>query len=155
MKYETADPQLFAKFEAKRQAMTDFLAAQSDVVFAYVYGSFANDEATERSDVDIGVFFDPELNIDYIKRPMELAVALDDILGSERIDCVALNAAPLGLCFNVVYEGELLVNKNDLILADFEIYTTSKYLDRKYYRDRYDQAIREDFLKRKTYDAKR
>ena len=106
--------------------ISSLLAQNSDVKFAYLFGSCARGDVGPLSDVDIAVFLDGRVSpFDFRLR---LAAELAQALGSEHFDLVTLNDAPLLLKYEVVRGGRVIKEDKNKRVA-FETRTLSEYLD--------------------------
>lgn len=106
----------------------DYLFAREDIVFAYIFGSFATGEAHFNSDIDIAI---------YTKNYLEtlelggIVVDLEEMI-EQRIDIVILNDRPKEhpeLAYRIVAEGELLFNKDHETFVNFKTDAFLYYLD--------------------------
>ncbi len=99
------------------------LAHYPDVVFAYLYGSFAGSDAFH--DVDIAVYLSDE------KATEDVAADLSQHLSDEvklPVDVRVLNAAPVSFRFHVL-RGACLLSRDDDLRADIVEDTVRRYLD--------------------------
>ncbi len=121
------------------------------VILGYVFGSYAKGRVGRMSDLDLAIYFDKkkvkkekwqEL-IEQIKDELEISFRMP-----EKIDLVSLNEVPPLLEREIVYDGKLIYNKNDGIRAHYEAQAISRWLDWKWYQDRFDKAIEKEFGKR-------
>ncbi len=105
--------------------VTDLLRADSDVVFAYVHGSFVG--GGEFRDIDVGLFLanSPDQRT---ARALEISGRLSARAGYP-VDVRALNDAPVSFLFHVLHAGRLLVSRNDELLADLIERTARSYHD--------------------------
>lgn len=94
-----------------------FLEEEKEVIFAYLYGSYARGKTHPFSDVDIAVY----LRENDFKTYMRLLAKLPEI--GKEIDLRVLNDASPLFKYKVIKEGKLLVNKDDGLLKKF-IYET-------------------------------
>jgi len=94
-----------------------FLEEEKEVIFAYLYGSYARGKTHPFSDVDIAVY----LRENDFKTYMQLLAKLPEI--GKEIDLRVLNDASPLFKYKVIKEGKLLVNKDDGLLKKF-IYET-------------------------------
>ncbi len=95
--------------------------------FAYLFGSLARGTALPFSDVDIAVYVDEFADV--VTMRLDLYERLVDCLGSDRVDVVVLNTAPLTLKARVVRCNRILV---DLYPSDrhaFESLVLREYYD--------------------------
>lgn len=146
MKRETSDENLIEKVGKHLPEATEFLKSQEDVAFAYLFGSFADGTATDRSDIDIGVYFLKSTQTERFSLTLTMEVKLDQIFKTDRTQCIALNDAPSTLGYDTILKGKLLFNKDDNLLADYEIHTLSKYFDEDFYRKERYSILRERIL---------
>lgn len=93
------------------------LENNENVVFAYLYGSYARHQEHPFSDIDVAVFLKENTTEAY----MDLLSKLPE-LGRE-IDLRVLNDAPPLFRYKVIKEGLILVNKDPELLRRF-IYET-------------------------------
>lgn len=106
--------------------VTQILAVERHVLFAYLFGSFAQDGPFH--DIDVGILFDTT------ETPMSAERAAFDLAGrlvaATRfpVDVVALNGRPVTFRFHV-YAGEaLVVNDEDRLTQELER-TMAEYFD--------------------------
>lgn len=106
--------------------INSLLAQNSQVKFAYLFGSSIQGETGPLSDIDIAVFLDGRVSpFDFRLR---LSALLAQALGSERFDLVTLNDAPLLLKYEVVRGGRVIKEQKSKRVA-FETKVLSEYLD--------------------------
>ena len=113
------------------EKITVFLEKEEVVLFAYIYGSFCEEDGF--NDIDVAVYVDEttvkkEAFFDY---QLGLAVRLERELKRYPVDCRALNIAPLSFRFSVITRGDLLYSNNEKERVSFEVMTRSLYLDFK------------------------
>lgn len=118
----------------------DYLSQQQDVVFAYLFGSFASRERYR--DIDVGIYMDPYPDL---IRLGNIKVALDKLLKVKaEVDLVLLNGIPKEnptFGFQVIRSGNLLVNKDITFHKDYKNRILCHYFDTAYIRDKMDQAF--------------
>lgn len=114
--------------------ISSFLRSRDDILFAYIFGSFARDE--NFADIDIGVFLREPDCLNTLDLELKLETALQSLTRFP-IDLRVLNNAPLSLVYNVIKESTLVVDKDADLRADFEGRIFKKYLDFAHYRKRY------------------
>jgi len=109
------------------ERLKDFLRGRDEVVFAYVFGSFAEEEAFH--DIDIGIYLSeicPEQSTQY-------GLALSQTLSSQLripVDARVLNFAPASFLYHVI-RGKLIIERNEEVSAQIAEQTVQKYLDLK------------------------
>jgi Predicted nucleotidyltransferases len=123
-----------------------FLENQDAVVLSYLFGSVAQQRAGKLSDVDLAVYLDDSLNsYERFDLELELLSDLGDIIGTDRVDLVVMNDAPISLNFEIIKANHPLFIRDNDLKVDFEHYIMSRYLDRQFYNLRW-----ADDLLRKT-----
>lgn len=96
----------------------EILLKDENIVFAYIYGSFVNEDLFR--DIDVGIYlkdiekkkvFDYEFKISY-----EISEKLN--LDIEIVDVRVLNFAPYNFLNNVFRTGKLLFSRDEVFLTD-------------------------------------
>ena len=140
--------------EARLPSLVEKLSAFPEVTAIYLFGSFARGNPRKMSDVDIAVFTSggsgkkgPPRHLDYI-------VAASKALGTDRLDLVILDSAPLALRHTVFRDGRLLLLRDQEALARFREDSLRQYLDmvplRARYREAYFRRVREGGFARRS-----
>lgn len=117
--------------------LSDHLKACIELDFAYLHGSFLNEE--KFGDIDIAVYLTKEAHIpqDFIiKFEIDLEVQLEKLTGYP-VDVRVLNNTPLSFRYNVLKNGKLLFARDEDSQADFAAGTIIAYIDFTPYRKRY------------------
>jgi hypothetical protein len=107
------------------QPLAAELGSDRNVVFAYLYGSFA--ESRPFHDIDVGVYLRTISSDRVTATALDLAGRLSDRTRMP-IDVRILNAAPISFLFHVL-RGQLLYCRDDALLAEVMEHTVSRYLD--------------------------
>ncbi|HXF68851.1 MAG TPA: nucleotidyltransferase domain-containing protein [Thermoflexus sp.] len=106
------------------------LAAEPDVVFAYLHGSFVEAEAFR--DIAVAVFFDPPPERPW-RREGELADRLEAALRAAGfpfpVDVQTLNRAPPAFRAAAIRSRRILLCRDEDRRSDFEAATWSEYFD--------------------------
>jgi len=97
--------------------LVKFLKDEENVIFAYLYGSYARGMVHPFSDVDIAAY----LKENNFEKYMQLLAKMPEI--GREIDLRVLNDASPLFKYRVIKEGKLLVSKNEELLKKF-IYKT-------------------------------
>jgi hypothetical protein len=125
-------------------ALIETLAAQPDVVAAYLFGSAARGTAGPLSDLDVGLLAGDR------HRAQAACERTTDALGralrTSRIDVVSLASAPMPLRYHVVRDGSLVLCRDAAVVERFVTDTVLQYLDFKPLRDRAFQTMRSAIL---------
>lgn len=104
-----------------------FLENYQKVIFAYLFGSLARDKVLPLSDIDIAIYL--KEGADFSQEKMTILRNLIDILGTEEIDLVLLNIAPLTLKARIVGNKKILVDKDPFLRHSFESLVLREYFD--------------------------
>jgi predicted nucleotidyltransferase len=122
-----AAPQVVADPEAARAILRSCLLDHPEILFAYVFGSFA--EGLPCRDIDVGVFVDAaKLNgLDSFDFETRLSLELSRAAGLP-VDLRVINSAPVGFQHSVL-QGEVLVVRDEARLGDFIEFVSAEYMD--------------------------
>lgn len=114
--------------EEIKDVVSEVCGRNSDVITAYLFGSYARGDHDEVSDIDIALLFD-----DYdIHRLLELARKIDDRIDIDRkIDVRPLNCSNLVFQKNVLSDSIILYEGDREARMDFERNIFRRYLDMK------------------------
>lgn len=124
----------------------DFFFLKTQVLSADLFGSFAENRATEESDVDIAILCDPA----QLPSGLELIAwreELSEILKKE-VDLLCLNTASPIIGMQVDQKRKNIFIKNQLQYSQYQMRLFSDYAELKELRAPMEQQI----LKRKYYD---
>jgi predicted nucleotidyltransferase len=100
------------------------------VVEAMLIGSQARDTAGPLSDVDIGVWHEPELDADArLRLRLALAQAASGTLGTDAVDVVLLNQASPLMRHRAMRDGRRLVERDPRTRVSLETRALLDYLD--------------------------
>ena len=114
---------------------------EAGIRFSYLFGSRATGRATEQSDVDIAVAFDPSVPADArADRLLRLGVRLEREVRAP-VDLVDLGDAPLRLAGRIVTERVVLTGHDESDRVRFEEEILPRYLDARYHADRLDRLL--------------
>ncbi len=110
--------------------ITHVLKGDNNIVFALVFGSQANRQANQLSDVDIGIFTTDDIPILRLGR---IVSALEKI-GKKEVDLVVLNdlyKRKPNFAFHIISSAKLLFTKDEDLFVDFKKNVFLYYLDAK------------------------
>jgi predicted nucleotidyltransferase len=118
-----------------------FLATQTDVWVAYLFGSLAQGRATSGSDVDIAILLaDASDPLAVAQRRLRLLAALEPFV-SGQLDVVILNQASSVLQHEVLRHRHILYQRDPSIRADFEVRANQVYTDEAPLREYFAQVM--------------
>ena len=119
--------QLPDNIESLIPQVTAYLKSNSHIIFAYLFGSLAKGKQQPLSDVDIAVYLKQGANV--VECKLAVLGRLIDILQTDEIDLVVLNAVNLPLVINVLKSKKIIVDKEPFIRHIFESLAMRKYFD--------------------------
>ncbi len=107
------------------------LMKYENILFAYIFGSYAKGNMRADSDVDIGIYLKEEMNIEeYLKIRMDLTK-----ICKRQVDLVVLNAATPLLKYEIYKNNILLFTRDRTIESNYKVKTLFEYNDIKRYLD--------------------
>lgn len=116
----------------------DILMKYEDVVFSYIFGSYAQNRIRENSDIDIAIYLKENIDIDTY---LEIKMNLSEVLKRE-VDLVILNNAPSLLKYEIYKNNILLFSRDKTLESKYKVKTLFEYSDIKRYLNlSYDKTI--------------
>lgn len=119
-----------------RQQLRQFLEARPEIKFAYLYGSFVEQEAFH--DVDVALYLDPP-PVDVFDYAMAMTVGLTRALRLP-VDAQVINDLPIGFQHQVL-QGELLFTRDEIFLTDFIEQVANEYTAFSHFLPEYLEAV--------------
>jgi uncharacterized protein len=107
--------------------VASYLNSNTHIIFAYLFGSLAKGKYQPLSDVDIAVYLKQGVNV--IEDKLAILEKIIDILQTDEVDLVILNAANLPLVNNVLKNKKIIVDKEPFARHIFESLAMRKYFD--------------------------
>ncbi len=125
------------------ESIIKVLENENDILFAYLFGSYAKGTQNEKSDIDIAVYLIDEsiLETDPLY-PSRLAIKIENIPVKRKVDIRILNGSTLRFRYQILMHGKLLHSKDEKRRIEFETSSLDQYYDFKPHIDRYDAARR-------------
>lgn len=120
------------------------LENESNVLFAYLFGSYAKGTYYEKSDIDIAIYLKDEsiLERDPLY-PSRLAIKIEHALDEKKaVDVSVLNGSTLVFRSQVLRYGKLLYSKDEKKRIEFETSSLAQYYDFKPHLEMYNAARR-------------
>ncbi len=120
------------------------LEKEPEILFAYIFGSYAKGIQSEKSDIDIAVYLKDERILEKDPLfPSRLAIKIEKILAEKKIvDVRVLNGSTLRFKNQVLRYGKLLFSKDEKKRIEFETLSLDHYYDFKPHLEMYDAARR-------------
>lgn len=103
------------------------LAEHEAIGFAYLFGGLARGDRHPLSDVDIAVYLRGEVDVAEVK--LELIGLLCDTLGTDEVDLVILNTAPVSLVGRILRDRTVLVDDDPALRHLFESRLLREFFD--------------------------
>ncbi len=125
-------------------SVKNYLHSRSEILAAFVFGSYASDRATPESDIDIAVLLDESVSIsDYSLLKQDFITSLIGLMSFDKVDVAVLNTAPPVLCHEVIKNGVMLFSKDEKTRIEFTAKATKRYLDTIHLRNVQDRILHE------------
>ncbi len=128
--------------EQRLKQLKLYFQNQRSVIVAYLFGSAARGVMGSLSDVDVAVILNSS-NGDSHEIKLKLMEGLAWIFGVPRVDVVVLNGADPVLSHRVIYEGQPIFVRDEIVRARFERKILGEYLDTAYLRQVQRDSIKE------------
>ncbi|MBU3942600.1 nucleotidyltransferase domain-containing protein [Patescibacteria group bacterium] len=113
---------------------------EKEVLFCYLFGSFANGNPISSSDIDIAVYLDDKKCLDFFEKRLELIPKISKLSGKQA-DITILNNASLFMKYVVLKEGKLIFERNCEKRIIFELKSTNEYFDFKPALEMYNKEL--------------
>jgi predicted nucleotidyltransferase len=111
--------------DEKIESLGELFASDPNVVFAYLFGGLLKKRRNPLSDTDLAVFVKNLKALDYLALFGHIA----DILGTEEIDLVVLNRAPLSLAGRILQNRKVLIDKESFLRHRYESLILREFFD--------------------------
>ena len=121
------EPTAAVDLDARAATLGDALRNESAVVFAYLFGSLARGTAGPRSDIDVAVYL--ASGVDAFDMRLTLMGRLSARLGTDAVDLVVLNDAPLALTGRIVESRRVVLDRAPAVRQAFESLTARMFND--------------------------
>lgn len=121
-------------------ALQKSLLAHEEILAVYLFGSYAEECARPKSDLDIAILLRPnfEPSLDY---RLNLLEELSDSL-PYRLDLIILNQVPPLVQFQVLQKGRVLLDRDPSARAELVMHMLNRYYDtRRYYEFHFGHLI--------------
>jgi predicted nucleotidyltransferase len=118
--------------------LPEFFLRNPNIVFAYLFGGLARDKKGCLTDVDLAIYVRNLETLNFLS----LFRKISQILGTDEIDLVVLNSAPISLAGRVLRNKKLLSDKDPFLRHQYE----SRIL-----REFFDFTLREEQILHRRY----
>jgi uncharacterized protein len=116
--------------------LKDYYRLNNEILFGYLFGSFAKNRSRAHSDIDIAVYltnYHQEAAYEY---KCTSIMALQDIF-KKPVDLILLNEAPPLLKHEIFMTGILFIEKDHLALVEYKVANYHQYLNQLYIINRF------------------
>lgn len=127
--------------------LREVLERHADVRVAYVFGSTARGTGGPLSDVDVAVLLTGDGELLHVR--LALMADIVEALGSDRVDVVVLNEAPVPLAYRIIREGKLILSRDEGLRIRHRVRTVDRYLDMEPFR-----RVQEEGLRRRLREGR-
>lgn len=117
------------------------------IEIAWLFGSRASGKGTPISDWDLAIKFSSSQGW---KEQMHIRFAISEVVGTEQVDLVDWDKAPLPLRYAIVQDGMILLSRNEELRVDLQTETRSRYWDFEPYRKECQDAFFQRITERGT-----
>jgi predicted nucleotidyltransferase len=107
--------------------LSTILASLEGVRLVYLFGSQVEGSPGPMSDYDLGVLLDPAIDGPPVQA--RLAHELACALGTDRVDVVLLDRAPIELAYAIIAQGQALFERDVATRVEYEAQVLSRYGD--------------------------
>ncbi len=121
IRYKKIPQNIYSKIDN----LVEFLSANSEVVFAYLFGGLTKEKQYPLSDVDVALYVKEPERLDYLKLFLEIT----GILGTDEVDLIILNSAPVSLSGRILRNRKILVDKDPFLRHRYESLTLRMFFD--------------------------
>jgi predicted nucleotidyltransferase len=109
----------------KIDLLTDLFMEDSNIIFAYLFGSLVRDKRKPLSDVDLGIYVKNVKGLNYLS----LFGKISQILCTDEIDLVVLNSAPISLAGRSLQKRKILIDKDPFLRHKYESRILREFFD--------------------------
>ena len=106
-------------------SLTDLFRDDPNVIFAYLFGGLLRDRLNPLSDVDLSVYVRNPRKLDYL----DLFSRITKLLGTDEIDLIILNDAPLSLAGRILQKRKVLADKDPFLRHKYESLILREFFD--------------------------
>lgn len=107
--------------------ISPLLSNDGSVRLAYLFGSQASGKTGPMSDVDLGILFSEDVDIQQVLS--EIAHRISKVVHGKAVDIVSLNNAPVELAYAVIAQGFCIYRVNEAERVEFEAQVLGEYGD--------------------------
>jgi predicted nucleotidyltransferase len=104
--------------------LSNYFERRRDVAFALLFGSAARGQVRREGDIDVGVYFWPEKDVEWeafgkvYEGENQIGLDVERLLGKE-VDLIVLNRARAIIADEIVRKGQSIIIKDRSLFVDF------------------------------------
>jgi len=118
------------------------ISKDKEVIALFSFGSITSGDLKPLSDLDFGVLVSNILNRKKrFDKHLDLIGLFNKIMGTDEVDLILMNDAPMLFSHNILKTGKLLFYADLDVLTGFIEKTIKGYLDFRYFRDEFDREF--------------
>ena len=118
------------------------ISEDTDVMALYAFGSLATGALKPLSDLDFGILVTKKLSKQKrFDKHLDLIGIFNTVLGTDEVDLVLMNDAPMRFSYNIIKSGKLLYCGDSTELTDFIEKNVKLYLDFRFFREAFDDTF--------------
>jgi predicted nucleotidyltransferase len=105
--------------------LTDLLMEDSNIIFAYLFGGLVRGKRRSLNDVDLGIYVKNIKRLNFLS----LFSKMSQTLGTDEIDLVVLNSAPISLAGRILCQRKMLIDKDPFLRHKYESRILREFFD--------------------------
>jgi len=105
--------------------LADLFMDDPNIIFAYLFGGMARGKRRPLSDVNLGIYVRNVKRLDFLSLFSEIS----RILGTDEIDLVVLNSAPISLAGRILRKRKILIDKEPFLRHQYESRILREFFD--------------------------
>jgi len=109
----------------KIDSLMELFMRDRNILFAYLFGGLARHRVYPLTDIDLALYLKNVKKLDYLDTFGDISGAL----GTEEIDLVILNTAPLSLTGRILQNRKVLMDRAPFFRHQYESLILRKYFD--------------------------
>jgi uncharacterized protein len=121
IRYKRIPEDIFQRIEG----LVDLFLRESNIIFAYLFGGLARDRSKPLSDVDIALYLKDSKKLNFLSLYLEISKTL----GTDEIDLIVLNTAPVSLTGRILQHRKILVDKDPFLRHRYESRILRNFFD--------------------------
>jgi predicted nucleotidyltransferase len=114
-----------ANIHKRLDLLADLFMDDPNIIFAYLFGGMARGKRRPLSDVDLGIYLRNVKRLDFLSLFSEIS----RILGTDEIDLVVLNSAPISLTGRILRKRKILIDKEPFLRHQYESRILREFFD--------------------------